>query len=379
MKMKKLFILLFLLYSLICIQCSVTTATGSSEAFHTIKRAGKLSTTRFEAIYQFGDSLSDTGNLIRIPGSHDPSANLPYGQTFGSPTGRSSDGLLMVDYFAKYFHLPLVNPFLANGSNFNHGANFAVAGGTALDATTLATRNITLRLANVSLVSQLSWFKSHLHNICCNPAECKEKLRKSLVLVGEIGANDYNYALSQGRTMKEAYKLVPEVVNTIIDVVREVIKIGAVNVVVPGNVAIGCVTSLLYRYGSNDSLKYDDLHCLKEHNTLSRFHNHHLIQAIKILKRENPSVAIAYGDYYSATTWLLRHASSLGFEKDGLYKACCGIGSSYNFDPSRPCGSRGVTVCTNPNRRVSWDGTHLTQQSYKYMANWLLGQFLPKL
>ncbi|KAL2945199.1 hypothetical protein RDABS01_022910 [Bienertia sinuspersici] len=58
---------------------------------------------KIKAIYQFGDSISDTGNLIR----EDPSnsiANLPYGQTFfHKSTGRASNGLLMIDFFCMIF------------------------------------------------------------------------------------------------------------------------------------------------------------------------------------------------------------------------------------------------------------------------------------
>lgn len=53
-----------------------------------------------EAIYQFGDSISDTGNQIRNNPVLDYAARLPYGQTYfhDKPTGRWSDGLLMIDY-----------------------------------------------------------------------------------------------------------------------------------------------------------------------------------------------------------------------------------------------------------------------------------------
>jgi len=68
---------------------------------------------QFEAIYQFGDSLSDTGNLVREgpAGAATPFARLPYGETFfHRPTGRCSDGLLMVDYFGT----PKLPPFFFN-------------------------------------------------------------------------------------------------------------------------------------------------------------------------------------------------------------------------------------------------------------------------
>ena len=67
-----------------------------------------LSACRFDQVYQLGDSISDTGNLIRKSplGAALPFARNPYGQTFShhKATGRCSDGLLMIDYFGKYIY-----------------------------------------------------------------------------------------------------------------------------------------------------------------------------------------------------------------------------------------------------------------------------------
>jgi hypothetical protein len=54
----------------------------------------------YAAIFNFGDSLVDAGNLV-VNGIPDylATAKLPYGQTyFGYPTGRCSDGRLVVDF-----------------------------------------------------------------------------------------------------------------------------------------------------------------------------------------------------------------------------------------------------------------------------------------
>ena len=53
---------------------------------------------RYRAVFNFGDSLVDAGNLVTegIP-DYLATARLPYGQTyFGYPTGRCSDGRLVV-------------------------------------------------------------------------------------------------------------------------------------------------------------------------------------------------------------------------------------------------------------------------------------------
>lgn len=52
----------------------------------------------FPAIYNFGDSNSDTGGRVSAFGQ-DPS---PYGETFfGMPSGRLSDGRLVIDFIGK--------------------------------------------------------------------------------------------------------------------------------------------------------------------------------------------------------------------------------------------------------------------------------------
>ena len=70
---------------------------------------------------------------------------------------------------AMYFHLPFLNPYLAKGSDFTKGANFAVAGATALDASVLAAQNISGPVTENSLRIQLQWFRSLLHTTFSNP------------------------------------------------------------------------------------------------------------------------------------------------------------------------------------------------------------------
>lgn len=50
-------------------------------------------------------------------------------------------------------------------------------------------------------------------------ADIRKRLQSSLVLIGEIGGNDYNYALF-GKSVSEVEKLIPGVVRTIIDAAK---------------------------------------------------------------------------------------------------------------------------------------------------------------
>ncbi|KAM7273299.1 hypothetical protein ACFE04_027963 [Oxalis oulophora] len=340
-----------------------------------------LKTCRFDAIYQFGDSLSDTGNVIR----QNPNScygRLPYGQDFlEKSTGRCSNGLLMIDYLAISSGLPLLDAYLSPDGTFSHGVNFAVAGATALPVEELAAKHIFNPMTNTSLTTQLEWFANHLNASTCydDQRECSKKLKSALFMVGEIGGNDYNYPLFQGKSVKEVKALVPQVVQTIKNAVSKVISYGAVRVIVPGNFPIGCLPIFLTQFQTNDSAAYDKLHCLKDLNRLASYHNKLLRQTIQELRRENPSVIIEYGDYFNALKWVLKHTKLLGFDTTVVQKACCGIGGDYNCNVKKTCGSRDVTVCLKPDTHISWDGVHPTQQAYRYITQWLIHDIFPKL
>ncbi|CDP19870.1 unnamed protein product [Coffea canephora] len=105
-----------------------------------------LSACRFDQVYQLGDSISDTGNLIRESpfGVALPLARNPYGQTFSHPkaTARCFNGLIMIDYIAQALGLPLVNPNKDTKVNFERGANFTIAGATALSSAALTRHHV---------------------------------------------------------------------------------------------------------------------------------------------------------------------------------------------------------------------------------------------
>ncbi|XVE95265.1 hypothetical protein REPUB_Repub02eG0081400 [Reevesia pubescens] len=178
-------------------------------------------------------------------------------------------------------------------------------------------------------------------------------------MVGEIGGNDYNYALFQGKTPEEVRFMVPKVIQAIKDAVTRVIDYGATRVVIPGNFPIGCLPIYLSGFETNNCNAYDNFHCHKGLNNLSMHHNKLLKQAIKELRKDHPNVKIVYG-----------------FDIASTQKAACGIGGDYNFSLARMCG---VPVCSNPDEYLSWDGVHLTQRAYQYMAKWLVRHIYSKL
>ncbi|KAG0459112.1 hypothetical protein HPP92_022240 [Vanilla planifolia] len=221
------------------------------------------------AMYSFGDSIADTGNLIREVNNPASSVfcRLPYGETtistFKKPTGRCSNGLLVIDYFALALKLPLLQPYLDKEGNFTHGVNFAVAGATALDISSLQKRGIKFWGTNSSLSVQLEWFRKHLKSICSSNTECKHKLADALFLFGEIGGNDYNYAAFGGKPLKELANFVPYVVKKIIDATKDIVEAGARKIVISGNFPTGCLPVYLTVNKTPNQEAYDEHGCLK--------------------------------------------------------------------------------------------------------------------
>ncbi|KAF3777934.1 GDSL esterase/lipase [Nymphaea thermarum] len=336
--------------------------------------------TSYTSIFSFGDSLADTGNLLQsLAGRSHHTANPPYGETyFGHPTGRCSNGRLIVDFIAEAFGLPLLPPYLADpskGRGYVKGVNFAVAGATALDSSDLVSKNIR-PFTNHSLNVQLAWFEKLLPSLCSTEAECHDYLSSEpLFFVGEIGGNDYNYAFFQGMSIEKVKAYVRDVVTNIENAVHKLIGYGAMHLMVPGNLPIGCLPIYLTKFHSSDPSDYDaEIGCLTHYNEFAIYHNSCLRDTIKKLRKMYPKARIIYADYYGAAMSLFKDPKKYGFES--ALRACCGSGGPYNYNANAACGEAAVNACEDPSKYVNWDGIHLTEKAYETIANGLLsGQF----
>ncbi|GLT59027.1 hypothetical protein SLA2020_318750 [Shorea laevis] len=79
---------------------------------------GCLSSSKcdFEAIFNFGDSNSDTGGFWAAF----PAQSGPFGMTyFKRPAGRASDGRLVIDFLAEALGLPFLSPYLQSIGPFS--------------------------------------------------------------------------------------------------------------------------------------------------------------------------------------------------------------------------------------------------------------------
>uniref|UniRef100_A0ACD5VL49 Uncharacterized protein n=1 Tax=Avena sativa TaxID=4498 RepID=A0ACD5VL49_AVESA len=325
----------------------------------------------FKRIFSFGDSIIDTGNSA-YAGRNNPGPIMqsPYGMTyFHHPTGRVCDGRVIIDFYAQALGLPLLPPSMPEAATgqFPTGANFAVFGSLALSPNYYMTKYNFKMPMPWCLDLQFDSFKKVLARIAPGQAAAKSLLGESLVVLGEIGGNDYNFWFFAERSRETPEKYIPDVVARIGTGVQEVINLGAKTILVPGNFPIGCVPAYLKAFRTNNPADYDEFHCLRWFNDFSQKHNQALKQEINRLKSQNRGVKIIYADYYGAAMEFVRNPHNYGI--DDPLVACCGGAGPYHT--GRLC-NKTATVWGDPAKFASWDQIHMTEKAYSVIADGVL-------
>lgn len=316
----------------------------------------------YTSIVSFGDSLTDTGNLKQLTFEQ----NLqplgffypPYGETyFHKPTGRASNGRLIIDFIAASLNLPFVRPFFNEDGTqlmeIGKGVNYAVIGSTALDSSILEAMGVHNPFTNASLQVQIEWFK---HSICAYVSDCSHLIGDSLIFMSQTGMNDYIDSLNDGKSIDEVERYVPFVVESIISATNELIELGAKTILVPGDLPIGCLTAMLNLYHEFDKSEYDNLTgCLLKLNKLGEYHNDLLVKELNKIREFHPHANIIYADIYNAAMQFYRSPNKYGFT-NGALKSCFSVSCS----------------CDQPDAYANWDGLHLTEAAYEVISMSLL-------
>ncbi|CAO2165758.1 unnamed protein product, partial [Urochloa humidicola] len=265
-----------------------------------------------------------------------------------------------------------------DGDPDGHGANFAIISATANNGTFFAGNG--LNINPFSLDTQMLWFRTHLRQLVQAAAAAASSpspqngtagnlLGGALVLLGEIGGNDYNLAFSGGVPRDTVRRFVPAVVEKLAGAVEELVAMGARAFVVPGNLPFGCTPLYLRRFGgggeqSAEYWEYDaETGCLAWFNRFAEYHNEVLTARLDRLRRRHPGVTIVYADWYGAMMSIFQDPGERGFTN--ALKSCCG-------NQTVPCGKPGCRVCDDPSTYGSWDGTHPTEAVYKVIADGVL-------
>ncbi|GMH01557.1 hypothetical protein Nepgr_003396 [Nepenthes gracilis] len=340
------------------------------------KAAAALTPCKFPAIFNFGDSNSDTGGLSAAFGQAPP----PNGETFfHSPAGRYSDGRLVIDFIAKSLGLPYLSAYLDSvGSNFSHGTNFATAGST------IRPQNTTLQQSGFSPISLNVQFyefndfhrRSQIFRsqggVFLGLLPEEEHFSRALYTF-DIGQNDLTAGYFLNMSTDEVRAYVPDALDQFKTIIKSVHDQGGRYFWVHNTGPVGCLPYVMDRLLIKAS-QVDGVGCASPFNEVAQFFNLRLKQAVAELRQELPLAAITYVDVYSVKYDLISHAKEHGFRYP--LKACCGHGGKYNYNTHVGCGGKikvgGKEIllgksCKDPMVRINWDGVHYTEAANKWV------------
>ncbi|XP_065850258.1 GDSL lipase-like [Euphorbia lathyris] len=324
------------------------------------------STVNAAALFIFGDSLVDTGNNNYII-PHNRANSIPYGHNAfsGEPTGRFSDGRVIVDYIAEYAKLPLIPPFLQPSADFTHGANFASGGAVVLplsDQETLV----------MDLPAQLNHF-GDVQKLLRNKLgeeEAKDMIEEAVYLIS-IGSNDYMVNYLGNPQMQQKYNpemYVSMVIANLTNAILDLYDKGARKFAILNLSPLGCIPTLR-------AMNPDVSGCFEAASALALAHNHALktvlvntLHRLKSIKFSNPEYS------YNWLNNRIMNPSKYGF-KDGV-NACCGSGE---YGGIYSCGDNATDfkLCDNANEYIWWDSYHPTQRIHEQFAKALWNQLPP--
>ncbi|KAL0538159.1 hypothetical protein IC582_027161 [Cucumis melo] len=334
---------------------------------------------KFEAIFNFGDSNSDTGGFWAVfPAQHGPN-----GMTFfKKPTGRATDGRLILDFLANSVGLPFISPYMkAIGSDFKHGANFATLASTVLLPTTsLFVTGISPFSLAIQL-NQMKEFKLRVDELYSSSSSFSKGWSQlpppdifgKALYTFYIGQNDFTSNL-KAIGIEGVNQYLPQVVSQIIDTIKEVYKLGGETFLVMNMAPVGCYPALLVQLPHKSS-DIDQYGCFISYNKAVTDYNAMLKKELERARSVLPKASLVYFDTHSILLQLFRHPNSYGLKYST--KACCGHGGGpYNFDPTIFCGNSKkmnnkiltATACSDPYNYVSWDGIHATEAANKLVT-----------
>ncbi|XP_052197495.1 GDSL esterase/lipase At5g14450-like [Diospyros lotus] len=302
----------------------------------------------FPAIYNFGDSNSDTGSYSAAV----LAVREPCGETFfGKPVGRVCDGRLIIDFIAEHLGLPHLSSYMDSiGTNYSHGANFASASATIGPPASTASTPFSLEFQT----AQFKQFKSRvidLYNQGKNTDRLPrpEDFSRALYTI-DIGQNDVTMALF-GDPLPVIRGLVDKLGNGVKNLYNE----GARTFWIHNTGPEGCLPLYI------NEARRDAYGCDMGRNAGAMEFNRQLREKVIQLRGELPEASITYVDVYSAKYELIGNGKKLGFSGDPFVWCT----------PHRELG-----LCSNPESYISWDGIHYTEAVNRLVAKNIVGGFL---
>ncbi|XP_017616909.1 alpha-L-fucosidase 3-like [Gossypium arboreum] len=331
---------------------------------------------QFPAIFNFGDSNSDTGGLSAAFGQAPPPNGMSY---FGHPAGRYCDGRLVIDFLAESLGLAYLSAFLDSlGTNFTHGANFATAGST------IRPQNTTLHQSGFSPISlNVQFYEFHDFHVRSQIVRKrggvyetilpKEEDFSSALYTFDIGQNDLTSGYFLNMSVDEVKAYVPDVLNQFHTIIKDIYDVGGRYFWLHNTGPVGCLPYVMERIPVLAG-QIDRYGCASPFNEVAQFFNQGLKKTVQQLRKDLPHAAITYVDVYSVKYSLISQGRNHGFNQP--LRTCCGHGGKYNYNKNLGCGGKvhkqGKDVlvaapCQDPSTHVNWDGVHFTEAANRYI------------
>ncbi|CAJ2631593.1 unnamed protein product [Trifolium pratense] len=333
----------------------------------------------FPAVFNLGDSNSDTGELSVGLGFQ---LVLPYGQNyFKTPSGRACDGRLIVDFLMDALDLPFLNAYLDSLGlpNFKKGCNFAAAGSTILPATASSISPFSFGIQ----VSQFLRFKARALELLAAKGRKFDKyvpsediFEKGLYMF-DIGQNDLAGAF-YSKTLDQVLASIPTILLEFETGIKRLYDEGARHFWIHNTGPLGCLPQNVAKFGTDPS-KLDEQGCVSAHNQAAKTFNLQLHSLCSKLQGQYPDSNVTYVDIFTIKSNLIANYSRYGFEQPIM--ACCGYGGPpLNYDSRVTCGNtkilNGTTVtakgCNDSSEYINWDGIHYTETANQYAASQIL-------
>ncbi|KAM7273354.1 hypothetical protein ACFE04_028018 [Oxalis oulophora] len=332
----------------------------------------------FPAVFNFGDSNSDTGELIA---AGIETIYPPYGQTyFKTPSGRYCDGRLIVDFLMDAMDLPFLNAYLDSVGmpSFRKGCNFATAASTILPATPTSISPFSFGVQ----VNQFFRFKSRALELLDKgkkfdkyvPGE--DYFTKGLYMF-DIGQNDLAGAF-YSKSFDQIAASIPFILIEFENGLKRLYDQGGRNFWIHNTGPLGCLAQNVLKFGTDPS-SLDEQGCVRGHNQAAKLLNLQLHALCVKLRGQYVDSNITYVDIYTIKSYLIANYSRYGFEQPIM--ACCGFGGPpLNYDFRIVCGQtkvlNGTTVtakgCSDSTEYINWDGIHYSEAANQYISSKIL-------
>ncbi|XP_078442911.1 SGNH hydrolase-type esterase superfamily protein [Wolffia australiana] len=320
------------------------------------------------ALFVLGDSTVDCGtnNFLATLARAD---RLPYGRDFDThnPTGRFSNGRVIVDYLALRMDLPFVPSFLGQSGRIEdmiHGVNFASAAAGILytSGDDLVRNSLLFQGQHVSFTLQAQQAVDTFQKLTLSLGQdvTSDLISKSIVYIS-IGSNDFIHYYLQNQSSVQSLYLPWEFNQVLASFLKleleNLYSAGVRRVIVMGLAPIGCAPHYLWQQRS------ERVGCVEEVNNIVVGFNMVLKFMVYELNQKLPNANFVFCDAFEGSMEILANRSHYGFTT--TTEACCGLG---RYGGLIMCLVPEM-ACRNASSHVWWDEFHPTDAVNAILAD----------